>query len=437
MALQDSRQTPLPTIDILSNGIRVIADPIPSAGSVALGIWVRAGTLDEQEGEAGIAHLLEHMAFKGTVERSARDIALEVENIGASLDAATSHQRTGYYTRLLPDDLPLMMDMLSDIIRSPVFEESELAREKHVVIQEIMEAADDPVDQVFEALSAVCWGDQPLGRPILGTRESVMAHERTDINSFIARTYKPEEMIIAVSGAISHDEIPTLSEKYFGDFTGYESESVKIAKIDRQSPIYRGGLVETYDQTEQVHIAIAYEGYGYSNSRYVVARLLADIWGGGMSSRLFHRIREEHGFAYSVYAFADIFDQAGLIGAYCGTSVETCEKVVQLMRDELVAMADHVSQDELDRARAIIKASTVMSRESLANRIEIFSGQVMTFGELRYRDEILEEFNRITIDDISALAHDLIHKGNPSLSIIGPDNENIDGAGLLDILRGK
>lgn len=397
----------------LANGVRVIADPMPGLATAALGVWVRAGSVDERQGEFGVAHLLEHMAFKGTKKRSPLAIAEEIESVGGYLNAATSHQRTGYYARVLKDDLALGADMLSDILANPLFDEQELAKEHEVVVQEIGEAADTPDDVVFEKLTEAAWGAHPLGRPILGTPDSVRAQTPDSLRGFMARCYRPQDMIVAAAGAVDELELVKLAEDWFGGFAS-EGEAAS-----RAAPHFAGGLLHDKRKIEQTHLAVAFPGVASGHDDYFATRLYADVLGGGMSSRLFQKIREERGLAYSVYAFADGFENAGLLGAYVNADAKHIPEAAKIIRDEMQASAAHLGDQEVARGKALLRSSLMMGLESPASRIEAAAGQLFTYGALMDADEILRRIDAITVEDMQRCAKRAL-EGPCAISIVGP-----------------
>lgn len=401
------------TLHTLSNGVRVAADPMPGLGTAALGVWVKAGTVDERQGEYGIAHLLEHMAFKGTERRSALAIAEEIESVGGYLNAATSHQRTGYYARILKDDLALGADILSDILAHPLFDAEELAKEHEVVVQEIGEAADTPDDVVFEKLTEAAWGAHPLGRPILGTPESVRAQTPASLRGFMARCYRPDQMVVAASGAVDEDALVKIAEDLFGGF------AVEGEGIVRAAPQFIGGVLHDKRKIEQTHLAAAFPGVASGHADYFATRLYADILGGGMSSRLFQKIREERGLAYSVYAFADGYEEAGLIGAYVNAEAKHIAEAAKIIRDEMEATAAAMTDAEVARGKALLRSSLMMGLESPANRIEAAAGQVFTYGGLMGADEILKRIDAVTVADMQRCALRAL-EGPCAISIVGP-----------------
>lgn len=404
-----------PELHQLSNGIRVIVDPMPSLETVAFGVWAKAGSVDEGEDEAGIAHLLEHMAFKGTSSRSAKEIAEEIESVGGYLNAATSHQRTGYYARILKADLPLAIDIIADILTQPSFAEAELVKEREVVVQEIGEAFDTPDDVVFEKLLGVIWAGEPLSRPILGTAESVRSHTPEKLTAFMQRLYGAENLVIAVSGSIKSETAIPLLEKAFGSVASG-------AGVNHRGQVrFQGGTYHDNRKIEQTHVALGFPGFATTDKRYFAMRLYTDILGGGMSSRLFQRIREQEGLAYTVYAFADGFEQCGLAGAYFSADAQDVMRSIEIIKGEMQNLTKHVDQSELDRARALLKSSLLMGLESPANRIEATSGQLHTYGHLLSPTEIVEKLEAVTIDDVINCARYVLD-GEVAVSMVGPGN---------------
>ncbi|GJL93498.1 M16 family metallopeptidase [Hyphococcus sp.] len=401
-------------VHTLANGVRVIADPMPGLATAALGVWVRAGSVDENTSEHGVAHFLEHMAFKGTTTRSPLDIAEQIEAVGGYLNAATSHQRTGYYARILKDDLELGADILSDILLNPLFDDEEMMKEREVVVQEIGEAADTPDDVVFEKVSEVAWAGHPLGRPILGTPKSVRAQTPDSLRAFMKRCYRPQDMVIAASGAVDEDGLLRLAEKYFGAFAS-NANGVE----QRTGPAFTGGVSHDARKIEQTHLAVAFPGVASGHDEYFATRLYADILGGGMSSRLFQKIREERGLAYSVYAFADGYDESGLLGAYVNAEAKHIPEAAKIIRDEMEATANAMTDAEVSRGKALLRSSLLMGLESPANRIEAAAGQLFVYGKPMGADEILARIDAITVDEMQHCARRALD-GPCAISIVGP-----------------
>ncbi len=397
----------------LKNGIHVVVDPMPSLETVALGVWADAGSVDERDDEHGVAHLLEHMAFKGTERRSARAIAEEIETVGGYLNAATSHQRTGYYARLLKDDTELGIDIIADILMRPSFDEGELEKEKEVVVQEIGEAADTPDDVVFELLQEASWGAHSLARPILGTPETVRAQSARSLRGFLKRSYRPESLVIVVAGNVDESSFLQLGEREFGAFSSGGESAIRNAST------FTGGIRHDNRSIEQTHLAVALPGASSKDDDFFATRVFADALGGGMSSRLFQKIREERGLAYSVYAFADGYDDCGLVGAYVGADAGQMRGAAQIIRDEIEDMTANATQQEIDRARAMLRSSMMMSLESPAARIESAAGQVFTFGRVMPPGEIAERLDEVSVGDVKRCASRAL-AGGFSVALVGP-----------------
>lgn len=397
----------------LPNGVRVVIDHMPSLETAALGVWAHAGSVDERDEEHGVAHLLEHMAFKGTQRRSARALAEEIESVGGYLNAATSHQRTGYYARILKDDLALGVDILADILQNPLFDTEELAKEQEVVIQEIGEAADTPDDVVFELLMDACWQRNTLARPILGTPQTVRAQTPASLRGFMDRCYGAGDLVLAAAGNVDAKAFLSLAEQKFG---GVEA----LAPLPkRTAPAFQGGVREGVRDIEQTHLALGFPGVASTDADFFAARIYADVLGGGMSSRLFQSIREERGLAYSVYAFSDSFEQCGLFGAYVSADENQIAEASRIIRKEMEAMTETVTQVEIDRARAMLCSSLMMGLESPAARIESAAGQLFTLGKLTYPDEIIHRLEAVTIDDVKRCATHAL-SGATAIAMVGP-----------------
>jgi predicted Zn-dependent peptidase len=400
----------------LGNGVRIVTDPMPGLESAAIGVWFRAGAIDETPEEHGIAHLLEHMAFKGTAKRSARAIAEEIENVGGYLNASTGYGRTGYYARILRPDIETAFDILADILINPLLADDELTKEKEVVIQEIGEAADVPDDAVMEMLQAICYRGHALGRPILGTVESVNSHTSRRLRDFMQKHYAPQDTVVVASGAIDPDIVARLAEKYFGG----------VAKSDRKvrdiKPAYHGGAHHDPRDIEQTHAAMCFPGVSVQHEDFFATRVFVEALGGGMSSRIFQTVREARGLAYSVYSFTDAYDDVGAIGAYVGTDADNAPESIALIRQEIAGMAQGATKAETDRARALLKSTLLMGLESPAARAEAATSQLFTHGRLLSTEEIREKLDAVTVADVRKCAERALTGGEPALSVVGPAN---------------
>jgi predicted Zn-dependent peptidase len=398
----------------LSNGVRLVIDPNPALETAALGVWFRAGAIDEKPDEHGVAHLLEHMAFKGTQRRTARQIADEIETVGGYLNASTGYSRTGYYARVLKDDVPLAFDILGDILNDPALDEGELAKEQEVVVQEIGEAADQPDDAVMEQLQALAFRGHALARPILGTEQSVRSQTPESLRSFIARAYAPAHTVVAVSGAFDVDAAKTCAARLFGARSG-EVREFRVAK-----PRHAGGFAHDARDIEQTHIALGFPGAPAPSPDYIAVRVFVEALGGGMSSRIFQRVREERGLAYSVYAYTDGYDDIGLSGAYVGADAQTAPEAVALIRAEIEDMASAADEKEVARARAMLKSTMLMALESPGARIDAAAAHLFTHGRLLDAREMAARIDAVTVDDVRKAAAAALAGGALSVAIVGP-----------------
>lgn len=403
-------------------GLRVIADPMADLETAAVGVWFDAGAMDERAHEHGVAHLLEHMAFKGTRRRTARRIAEEIEAVGGFLNAATGYQKTGYFARVMGDDVERALDVIADIVMEPALDFDELEREKEVVVQEIGEAADTPDDVVMEALQALAFPDSTLGRPILGTVDSVRGHDGDRLRRFMQSHYSVDRAVVTAAGAIVPQRIATWAENYF------DGLATASPRPMRDWPAHRGGWIHDNRKIEQTHIALSFPAASARSEDAFAARIFCEAFGGGMSSRLFQKIREERGLAYSVFSFIDAFDETGAIGVYVGTDADNAPLAVSLVMQELRAVADEIAQAEIDRARALLRSSLLMGRESPANRAEAAAGQLFTHGRVPGVAEIRARLDAVTAEAVRACAQQAL-SGAPALAVVGPvDAERVQRA---------
>jgi len=402
-----------PDLITLPNGIRVVIDPMPGLLSAAIGVYVRAGTIDETREENGIAHLLEHMAFKGTSRRNARQIAEEIEAVGGYLNAGTGYTRTGYYARILSADAPLAFDVLADILGDPLLDAGELAKEQEVVVQEIGEAADQPDDAVMELLQSLSYGDHPLGRPILGTESSVMAQTSASLRAFMARNYGAGDLVIAASGGLDARMIRDCAERTFGAW------APGGAKPRRQRADYLGARRHDERDIEQTHVALAFPGAAVTDDDYFATRVFAEALGGGMSSRIFQSVREERGLAYSVYSFADAYDDIGTLGVYAGTDAGNAAEAVALIRADIEGLAKSPTDKEIARSKAMLKSTILMSIENPSSRIEMAVGQLFAHGRLIPPEEMSAKLDAVTPADVRRAAEKSL-RGAASLAVVGP-----------------
>ncbi|MGG7576650.1 M16 family metallopeptidase [Rhizobium sp. Nf11,1] len=399
----------------LKSGLTVVTETMPHLESVALGVWIKSGSRNETEDEHGIAHLLEHMAFKGTARRTARQIAEEIEDVGGEVNAATSTETTSYYARVLKDHVPLAVDILADILTESAFEEEELEREKQVILQEINAANDTPDDVVFDRFSEAAYRDQTLGRAILGTPETVVSFTPQQIRTYLGRNYTTDRMFVVATGAVDHQEFLGMVEERFASLPTQPS-----APPVMEAARYIGGSVREPRDLMDAQILLGFEGKPYHARDFYCSQILANILGGGMSSRLFQEVREFRGLCYSVYAFHWGFSDTGIFGIHAATGGENLPELVPVIIDELHKSANEIHQKEIERARAQIRAQLLMGQESPAARAGQIARQMMLYGRPISNPEMMERLEGITIERLTDLAGRLFYDTVPTLSAIGP-----------------
>ena len=408
----------------LPNGLRIATERMPGLASASIGIWLTAGGRHERLEQNGIAHFLEHMAFKGTERRSALQIAEEIEDVGGYINAYTSREMTAYYARVLEADVPLALDVISDIVLNPVFDEKEIETERHVILQEIGQALDTPDDIIFDWLQEAAFPDQALGRTILGPAERVSAFGRGDLTGFVGEHYGPDQMILSAAGAVDHDAIVKVAEAIFGALKPVGAQPLQRAA-------WAGGERREVKDLEQVHFAMGFEAPAVTADDFFTAQVYATALGGGMSSRLFQKIREERGLCYSIYAQAGAYEDTGMITIYAGTSAEEIGDLCALTMDELKRAADDMSEAELARARAQMKAGLLMGLESPSARAERMARHLAIWGRVQDVAETAAEIDAVTRTGIRDFAGGLAGRAQTALALYGP----VESAPGLDTLR--
>jgi len=396
----------------LANGLTVATDAMPGIETAALGVWVGVGTRHEPREINGVAHLLEHMAFKGTRRRSARDISVEIESVGGHLNAYTSRENTAYYARVLADDVPLAVDILADILQHSTFDEGELSRERTVVLQEIGQAEDTPDDIVFDYFQATAYPDQALGRPVLGTAEIVGRLSGEAIRGYMRRHYTGEQLILAAAGKVDHDQIVALAQAAFTELPSVGAVPAEIAR-------YVGGDFRQTRDLEQAHLVLGFPGIGYKDPDYYAATVYSTLLGGGMSSRLFQEIREKRGLVYSIYSFASSYVDGGLLGVYAGTGEAEVAELVPLVCAEMMKVGDDVEAEEVRRARAQLKAGILMGRESPSSRCEQLAQQLLVYGRPVPMEEVIARVDAVDAAQVAQVAKRVV-AGPLTLTALGP-----------------
>ncbi len=398
----------------LENGLTVASQAMDHLQSAAVGVWVDVGSRAEDRHENGLTHLLEHMAFKGTTSRSAQAIAEEIEAVGGELNAATSVENTAFYARIIAEDMPLAVDLLSDILQNSTFDEEELTREQHVILQELGAARDVPDDWVFDIFQETAWPDQAIGRPILGTPGRVRSFTRPQLKDYLKTHYRGPSSVLSAAGALSHDALVDLAER---NFTALSSDPVP-ALAQAQ---YRGGERHEFRDSMETQIILGFEGVPYFSEDRFAAQLLSSVIGGGMSSRLFQEVREKRGLCYSIYSFHWSYSDTGVFGIHAATGEEDIETLMPVLFDELERVTRDLEEAELARSRAQMRASLLMSMESPATRASQIARQILAFGEPLDMTDMLERIAAVTPGDIRALAARLLSGSVPTLASVGHD----------------
>ncbi len=397
----------------IGNGVRVVTDTMSHVETAALGVWVGTGARHERPEEHGLSHLLEHMAFKGTGRRSARQIAEEIESVGGDLNAATSHETTAYYARVLKEDVPLGLDILADILRDSRFDPAELQREQHVIVQEIGAALDDPEDLVHDFLQEAAFEGQPIGRPILGTVETVRAQTAESLRDYLATHYRAPGIVVGAAGAVDHDRIVADVERLFGDMPADPMPATARAR-------FTGGERRAERDLSEANLLFAFPAPSFADETFYAARIAASVLGGGMSSRLFQRVREERGLCYSIYAFNWAFSDVGLFGISAATGEADIEELIEVTTSEIVRAIDEIDEDEVSRARAQAKAGLLMSLESCAVRAEQIARQMLFLGRVVPMAELVSRIDAVDAAAVRAMLASIIWTDMPALAAVGP-----------------
>ena len=399
-------------ITTLPSGLRVVTDHIPHVESAAVGVWVDVGARHEAAEVNGVAHMLEHMAFKGTAKRDARRIAEEIEAVGGSLNAYTSRENTAYYARVLKADVPLAVDILSDILQHSTFDETELDRERAVIIQEIGQSFDTPEDLIFDQFQEVLYPDQPLGRPILGTEELIKSIPRADIASYMKRNYMASGMVLAAAGNVDHAALVAQAESAFAEIGTGVPPTAAPAR-------YAGGERFENRDLEQVHFTLGFDGVPYGDPDYYAASVFSYLLGGGMSSRLFQEIREKRGLVYSIYSFTSPYRDGGNFGVYAGTGEKEVDELVPVLCDELNKVASKITAEELARTKAQMKAGMLMSLESTSSRCERLAQNMLIHGRVHSYQEIIDKIDAVDEAAVGRVAQRMM-RSKPTVAALGP-----------------
>lgn len=397
----------------LPTGLTVVTDSMPHLETAALGVWTGVGGRNEKTNEHGISHLLEHMAFKGTVTRTSRQIVEEIEAVGGDLNAATSTETTAYYARVLKADVPLALDVLSDILANPSFDAEELEREKSVIAQEIGAAQDTPDDVIFEHLSELSFPDQPIGRSLLGTPKTLKAFDRDMLRGYLNTHYRGPNMVVSAAGAVDHIAVVAEAEKRFASFNGPASPSPSPAAFGK------GGTKVVRRDLEQAHLTLALEGVPQTDPSLFSLQTFTNILGGGMSSRLFQEVREKRGLCYSVYTFHAPYKDTGFFGLYTGTDPADAPEMMDVIVDEINAAVETLTDAEVARAKAQMKASLLMALESCGSRAEQLARHVMVHGRPLTPDELIVKIDAVSVETARDAGRTLLARSRPAVVALG------------------
>jgi predicted Zn-dependent peptidase len=406
----------------LANGLRVVSDRMPHLETISLGVWVGAGARHEAEHEHGLSHMLEHMAFKGTAKRTARQIAEEIEQVGGELNAATSLETTAYYARVLKGDEGLGLEILADILQNSLFAESDIEREREVILQEIAGIQDSPDEIAYDLVQDAAFPGQPVGRPIIGTPASVSQFTAADLRAFLRTRYVAPNMVIAAAGAIEHETLVRHAQALFGGLASCTNDPGAKA-------LYVGGRRASEKPFEQSHILLGFDAPSYREPDYYAVQVFSGLFGGGMSSRLFQEARENRGLCYAIYSSAWGLADAGMFGIHSATGPELMDELIEVIARELKDAASRRPSDaEVARAKAQLKAGLLLGLESSAARAEQMARQLLIFDRLVPPQELVDRIEAVTPERIRAVAERLARSAPPSIAVVGAGRRSGDYA---------
>jgi len=415
-------------VSTLASGLRVVTDSLPHLKTASLGLYFGAGARHEREEEHGLAHMLEHMAFKGTRRRSAKEIAEAIEDVGGDLNAETSVEQTAYFAKVLGEDVDLALDVLADIVTDSQFAPDELEREKGVIVQEIGAVEDTPDDWVFDLFTERAWPDQAVGRPILGTRETVGAFDPSAIAGYLERCYGPGVTVLAAAGAVDHDALVASVEGKLSGLAANPAPHVDKAR-------YVGGDAMVKKPLEQTHVVIGFPGVGALDDDHDALHVFAGITGGGMSSRLFQEVREKRGLAYAIHAFHWGYADSGLFGVYAGAAAKDAGQLIRASLDCLAEATEKIDARELARAKAQMKVATFSALESPGARAGQLARQMFLYGRPMSLEAMIARIDAITLDCVKAAGRKAL-RGAPTVAAIGKTGRVLDSARVGERVAG-
>jgi predicted Zn-dependent peptidase len=400
---------------VLPNGIRIVTESMPYVRSVSLGIWIGSGSRIEHGAENGLSHFIEHMVFKGTKNRSAEDIARSVDSVGGGLDAFTSKELVSFNTKVMDEHLPFALDVLADLVLNPLFRPEDIEKEKSVILEEIKMEADQPEFVLHEAFTSSFWKGHGLGKPILGTRETVKKYDRDMLLGFYNRVYSPSNILITAAGNLKHEDVVQMIGEKFGDMGDRGTPPVTTTP-----KAYAPLILKKKESLEQVHIAVGVPAYPLAHELRFPLYILNTVLGGGMSSRLFQDIRERKGLAYAVYSELNLFSDTGSLTIYAGTGIETAKQVVTSVIEEFRQLKNElIGEDEIRRAKDHMKGSLMLSLESTSSRMSNLARQELYFDRFMSLDELLENIESVEREAVQAIAQEFFATENIALAMLG------------------
>jgi len=404
-----------------SSGLRIVTEEVPSVRSAAVGIWVNVGSRDEAPATAGASHFLEHLLFKGTTSRTALEISSSIESVGGEMNAFTSKEYTCFYARVIDTDLPMAINVVSDLITSSIVSALDVDAERKVVLEEIAMRDDDPSDLVHDLFSDTYYGDTAIGRPILGTVDSIKGMSRNTVFNYYKKKYLPQDLVVAVAGNIKHKRVVAMVEEALSRDNFLDVMAAPVIRPNtpiKNSKQQSVGLM--YKKSEQAHMFYGMEGVARADERRFAMGVLSAALGGGMSSRLFQEIREKRGLAYSVYANAQQFAGSGVLGFYAGCNPTKAIEVVEIIRSVLADVADNgMTHEEIERAKGAVRGSLVLSQEDSGSRMSRIGKNEIVYGQVMDFDDILKSISRVNAEDIRQIASEFLVK-TPTLALVGP-----------------
>ena len=404
-----------------SSGLRIVTEEVPSVRSAAVGIWVNVGSRDEAPATAGASHFLEHLLFKGTTSRTALEISSSIESVGGEMNAFTSKEYTCFYARVIDTDLPMAIDVVSDLITSSIVTALDVDAERKVVLEEIAMRDDDPSDLVHDLFSDTYYGDTAIGRPILGTVKSISEMSRNTVFNYYKKKYLPQDLVVAVAGNIKHKRVVAMVEEALSRDNFLDELGAPVLRPNtpvKNSKQQSVGLL--YKKSEQAHMFYGMEGVARADERRFAMGVLSAALGGGMSSRLFQEIREKRGLAYSVYAYAQQFAGSGVLGFYAGCNPTKAIEVVEIIQSVLSDVADNgMTHEEIERAKGAVRGSLVLSQEDSGSRMSRIGKNEIVYGQVMDFDDILKAISRVSATDIREIAGEFLVK-TPTLALVGP-----------------